>query len=529
MNPSLDYPALDDARLVELHRAGDRLAFREIVERHQAAVNALTLSACGELARSEDLAQEVFIAAWKQLPALREPAKLRGWLCGIARNLAHNALRGRRRVPVRGAVELPADAPGESADPRAQAVTAEEQALMWRGLASLPETYREPMVLFYREHRSAAAVAATLEISEELVRQRLARGRAMLTERMAHLVEEALERSAPKPSAFAGAVLVGLPFGLAPTAILGEAAMAGGGGAKTLATAGTVGVAAVKGGLAVKLLAAWAVMPVLMTGVTDYLRFRGHYATADAANRRAVAWRHVLPLIINASFLGAMFLLFQGRPGPWKSWALAAAAVLFAGSVALAERRRKAAARGGDAAAGAVPVFEYRSAANWLGLPLVHLRVGGPCRQRRAIGWIALSDGVAFGGIAAGAPLAIAPVALGGVVLGGVALGAFALGAMSLGVMAAGWWAAGAIAVAPQAALGAIAIAQTFASGVIASAAHANDAAATAFFDAHRFFAVTRAAWRVAVWATFFTWVPPLLLIAWDLRHLRRENARLRA
>src|SRR5262249_9468624 len=57
----------------------------------------LAYSACGNLAGSEDLAQETFIAAWQKLGELREPARLRGWLCGIVRNLAANAIRREQR------------------------------------------------------------------------------------------------------------------------------------------------------------------------------------------------------------------------------------------------------------------------------------------------------------------------------------------------------------------------------------------------------------------------------------------------
>lgn len=47
------------------------------------------------MAQSEDLAQEAFVIAWKQLPALHEPDKLRTWLCGIVRNLGRRAQRAK--------------------------------------------------------------------------------------------------------------------------------------------------------------------------------------------------------------------------------------------------------------------------------------------------------------------------------------------------------------------------------------------------------------------------------------------------
>ncbi|MDP1589359.1 MAG: RNA polymerase sigma factor, partial [Prosthecobacter sp.] len=79
----------DDAQLVERSLSGDAKAFGSIVERHQSLVCGLAYSACGNVHVSEDLAQETFITAWQQLRTLREKTNLRGWLCGIARNVIH--------------------------------------------------------------------------------------------------------------------------------------------------------------------------------------------------------------------------------------------------------------------------------------------------------------------------------------------------------------------------------------------------------------------------------------------------------
>ena len=87
-------PALEqnDAELVAESLDGSRDAFRRIVERYQTLICSLAYSATGNVSRSEDMAQETFIAAWKQLRALREPAKLRAWLCGIARHRIQKSL-----------------------------------------------------------------------------------------------------------------------------------------------------------------------------------------------------------------------------------------------------------------------------------------------------------------------------------------------------------------------------------------------------------------------------------------------------
>jgi len=128
----------NDARLVADCLAGDRDAFGRIVARHQSLICSLAYSATGSLTRSEDLAQETFVTAWKQLPELREPAKLRPWLCGIARNLIGKMLRRDSREPAQGAgplAEAAASASGEPLPPE-QVMSREEEAILWRSLDS---------------------------------------------------------------------------------------------------------------------------------------------------------------------------------------------------------------------------------------------------------------------------------------------------------------------------------------------------------------------------------------------------------
>ena len=75
----------NDAGLVAESLAGNHDAFRQIVERYQTLICSLAYCATGSVSQSEDLAQETFVIAWKDLAALREPAKLRSWLCAIVR------------------------------------------------------------------------------------------------------------------------------------------------------------------------------------------------------------------------------------------------------------------------------------------------------------------------------------------------------------------------------------------------------------------------------------------------------------
>src|SRR5688572_1302486 len=67
--------------------------FGQLVREHQAMVFAAAYGVTGDRALSEDVAQETFVAAWQSRSTLRDPSKLRAWLRGIARNLAHKVRR----------------------------------------------------------------------------------------------------------------------------------------------------------------------------------------------------------------------------------------------------------------------------------------------------------------------------------------------------------------------------------------------------------------------------------------------------
>lgn len=514
----------EDRELVARHLAGDPQAFRQIVERYQGMVCALAYSACGDVARSEDIAQDVFVAAWKQLPQLREPDKLRGWFGGIARNLAHNSLRRARRLPTTRAMELSPEVALEAPGPREQAIGADEAGLMWSALAGLPEIYREPMVLFYREGHSVAAVAATLDISEDTAKQRLARGRGMLTERMTLLVGETLERSAPRP-AFVASVLILLPGPLSP--MLLEAAETGGGvTGRTLAAAGAVGGILGKGGVVLKVLSAVAFLPALMQGAEDFIRFQDRNAAqADGGNRRQAAWAY---LKVHAG-IGLFCLSVVGVPAlisTTSPWVLAPCALAAVGAGWMARRGkcRLNQLMPRSAATGMARGFERRSAVTVLGLPLYHFRLGTrPARTAPTIkAWIAISDGRALGGLFAFGPMALAPVGMGLVSAGILSFGVVALGGGALGILAGGWLSNGLTAIGGRAAKGVIVHAPLMASRhAHVTAGEGGAAAVQAFFDQHWFFQFTHVVAGGLMWAGLLGWVLPVALTGWQLWRTR--------
>jgi len=226
-------------------------------------VSGIAFGIIGDFAASEDVGQEVFLTAWRKIHDLREPEKLKGWLAQVARNAALAQVRHRKPHEELDASLALAD---ESPTPDEATASEEEAELVRQSLASLPETYRLPLVLYYREGQSVRAVAETLGISEDATKQRLARGRDMCRDRMSQLVERVLTRTTPS-AVFTMSIAVAIGALAAPSAIAG-AAFASGTGIGASAAASwvksvfTTAMSTSKAFLATSALVALAFVPI---------------------------------------------------------------------------------------------------------------------------------------------------------------------------------------------------------------------------------------------------------------------------
>ena len=88
-------------RIVRLAQRGDEAAFSQIVRLHHADMVRVAYLVCGDLDIAEDGVASAWPLAWRRLPSLRDPERLRPWLCSIAANEARQILRNQRRRTVR--------------------------------------------------------------------------------------------------------------------------------------------------------------------------------------------------------------------------------------------------------------------------------------------------------------------------------------------------------------------------------------------------------------------------------------------
>lgn len=487
---------------------GEFPAFEEIVKRYQNLLCSLAYSRCGDFAVSEDLAQEAFWVAWNSRDSLRDPARLCAWLCGIVRNLAADATRKRKSRREATADELESIHSGEI-DPSESAVTREEEELVWESLQEIPETYREPLVLFYRDEHSVAEVALALDLSEDAVKQRLSRGRTMLRERVGSVVEGALVRTRPS-AAFTMAVMAGIT---ATTA--GKSALAGGGAAVSSAVLATGAKAAMPG-----VLGAIAGSALGLLG--GYLGVATPAQMAPTRTERQYLMQSAMRMTLMSLALTIVFVIgtyFRTRftPQAWGIFTIGWVALLNLYIMAeitwmqyQVKRIRQTTSPDTDPNDSPVKAWvekhassyeprRYRSKWEFLGIPLLHVNALPLSNDPQApppwtVGWIAIGDKarglIALGGIAQGVlafgGVSCGLIAFGGCAIGGLVLGGATLGVVALGGLAIGWQAAGGGALgwdlavgggawAHRAAHGGAAYATEFAVGGAARAAHAND------------------------------------------------------
>jgi RNA polymerase sigma-70 factor (ECF subfamily) len=168
--------ASEDARLVGEARSGDEGAFGRLYDRYARVVHGLLLARVPR-ADVDDLVQDVFLAAWKRLEALRDPAAFGGWLAMIARNRATDFHR--RTMDHGNDVELPADLQAHDGTP----AHAEAHAAL-AVIRSLPEAYRETLVLRLVEGLTGPEIADRTGLTAASVRVNLHRGMKLLRERL---------------------------------------------------------------------------------------------------------------------------------------------------------------------------------------------------------------------------------------------------------------------------------------------------------------------------------------------------------
>jgi RNA polymerase sigma-70 factor (ECF subfamily) len=182
----------DDA-LVTRSQKGDRPAFEELVRRTARLVFSRLYLETGDTHRTEDLAQDTFLIAWRKIRQVTDAAGFRPWLLTIAHSVAIDAARKnsrKKRSKPKPWRELTQEPPDEGLSPEESALREESRQQVLTVLRSLPEEYRLPITLRYIGGADYETIGRQLGLTNGSLRGLLNRGMARLRAALQPSAEE---------------------------------------------------------------------------------------------------------------------------------------------------------------------------------------------------------------------------------------------------------------------------------------------------------------------------------------------------
>ncbi len=161
-------------------RGGDEEAFRMIFDRYLRPIVSFIYDMIGDRGAAEELAQETFVRAFRNLGSLRNDVQLSTWLFGIAKNVAREQLRSRRREKhaARFGTESDIDPPSTDPQPDGQLLSKELNEVIRKALSDLDEDKRMVFSLKVLHHLSYDEIAEVTGSSVAKLKTDLHRAKA---------------------------------------------------------------------------------------------------------------------------------------------------------------------------------------------------------------------------------------------------------------------------------------------------------------------------------------------------------------
>jgi RNA polymerase sigma-70 factor (ECF subfamily) len=185
------------ADLIAHARQGDHEAFRLIFERYSRPVISFIYDMVSDRALAEELTQETFVRAYRNLGTMRAETKLSTWLFGIAKNVARESIRARRRDNSQVDLEDKSvlDLSGIEPAPIDQFLNKELSGVIGHALAALDENKRLVFTLKVFQQRTYEEIAEITGFSIPKLKTDLHRARSEMRRRIGPYLGAAAFRS----------------------------------------------------------------------------------------------------------------------------------------------------------------------------------------------------------------------------------------------------------------------------------------------------------------------------------------------
>ncbi|HEX8638594.1 MAG TPA: sigma-70 family RNA polymerase sigma factor, partial [Pyrinomonadaceae bacterium] len=186
---------LSDHQLIEATKQGDEAAFAEIVNRYRNPLTNYLFRMLGNYEEAVDLAQETFVRVYFAIERYHTEYAFSTYIYRIATNLAISEIRKRKRRTLlsltglfQGEDENQTEFQPPDKQPLADAnlVEDEQNQMIARAIAALPDKYRAPIILREIENKSYEEIAQILELGLGTTKSRISRARNLLKEKLKH-------------------------------------------------------------------------------------------------------------------------------------------------------------------------------------------------------------------------------------------------------------------------------------------------------------------------------------------------------
>jgi RNA polymerase sigma-70 factor (ECF subfamily) len=176
--------------IAALARTGDHDAFRRVFDRYARPVTSFIYDMVNQRELAEELAQETFVRAYRGLGSLRDDTKLSTWLFGIAKNVAYESIRSRRRRTMVGIDEV-AEIPESHVHqkPEKELLDKELNGVIQQALSALDDDKRTVFTLKIFQQKSYEEIAEITGFSIPKLKTDLHRARAEMRRRISPYLE----------------------------------------------------------------------------------------------------------------------------------------------------------------------------------------------------------------------------------------------------------------------------------------------------------------------------------------------------
>jgi len=171
----------EDKKIISEYLAGDEDAFEELINRYLKPIYNFIFQLTGDLAVADDLTQETFVKAWKNIRRFDQNKSFKTWIFTISKNTTWDYLKKKKTIPFSSFTDEEGYNQLENIAeagvlPDEMLMRSDAAEILEKKLKELPEQYRLVLTLHYKEDFSFSEIAEVLKVPYNTIKSQHQRG-----------------------------------------------------------------------------------------------------------------------------------------------------------------------------------------------------------------------------------------------------------------------------------------------------------------------------------------------------------------